>query len=319
MKYFWCLIRVVALVLLAHSHVAAESVTIWKFGDFDGSNSELADGDSMPSTVNLIVGADGAGNGLPGMHSPPDDDFNPDNCNVINITFSAQAGNYTLRIGQLFTYQAETVTVSLDGGAIGTYTTSTSGDAVHELALNIANSGSHTLTFEEFFGNNGYGFDALELVTDIDGLTALPATIYLLAVHDIGTFSLYGGIGDYRVTSDNDWIADVELSNDGKRVYVKATGPGQTTITVQDQASSYIKVTVVVDDNPNKNATYDATTNEMIIPSVEILGEHTRTSYTVKGSLSSYAALYLALSSMQREELESTFCLLITGAKQNSP
>lgn len=294
----------------------AESVTIWKFGEFDGSASELEDAESMPRIVDLTVGLDGVGTGLPEIHSPPDDDHNPDNGNVINISFSAEAGSYVLRVGQLFTYQPETVTLSLDGSSFGNYTT-TLRDTVHEIPLVIGSAGSHTLTFEEFYGNNGYRFDAVELSMEVDDLTAIPADVHLLATNDIGMFSLYGGIGEYSARSDDSSIADVELSSDGKRAYVRANNTGQATITIQDQAANYAIVNIIVGENivsPTLSTTYNPSTGEVTMPSVQVIGDQSGTTYTVTGELTSLEAYLLTLNYYgMPTDVEEILMIVVTG------
>lgn len=320
MRYLWCLTIVLLCLCSTSIPALSETVTIWQFGSFDGSSSELTSADSLPSTVNVYVDSSGVGSGFPEMHSPPDDDFNPDNCNIINISFSIEPGNYTLLIGQMFTNQPETVTVTLDGSEVGTFTT-LSMNTTHELNISIASSGSHTLTFQEFYGNNGYAFDAVALVMEVTEITANPMNVDLLDPGDIGYFSVQGGIPPYSITLYNTLITEVEMGSGGETVYVKGTGPGTTTITVEDSAgdSVTVAVSVSITDSQSTMCDYNPLTSEIVIPEVVITGDTSGQSYEVKGNVMNFLELYglLVNAALIPEDLEENIFIFITNITPN--
>ena len=143
---------------------------VWQIGSFDGAGDELGDEPDqrdvmlkMPAVVTYRVPEDWPDRqqwpDLPRSHWPRALDHGA----RIELVFDASPGRYRLVVGQLATWETETVPVLLDAQRVGCYETTVKQATVHNVEFAIGTEGEHTLTLGEFEQGGGYCLDAIRL------------------------------------------------------------------------------------------------------------------------------------------------------------
>ena len=143
---------------------------IWQIGIFDGKSSELGGLPNMqeamrtmPKRVRHEIGPNwydlSGWPDFPPGHWPA----SLDHAATIEIVFEADAGACVFTLVQTSTGVRETVTLLLDGRKAGQFTTVAGKQTKHTVPLDLAGSGRHTLTLDEFELGGGYAIDAMKL------------------------------------------------------------------------------------------------------------------------------------------------------------